>query len=159
MLLGKSTSKEVCNYSIVIVVSKDLTSLSYGKLMCKTGQEPWTLPLQEQVGVRREKETLLEDSTLAEHHSIGDVERANRDKDDQARSLKNASEEKIGETIPPESPVLPCLAEHSAWLHNHCHDGRDAMTASEREQATKSAQPLAEFGELVFSTPVRLAGT
>ena len=43
----------------------------------------------------------------------------------------------------PESDLGPLLIEHSAWLYNQCHDNRDMMTASEREKATKSSQPLA----------------
>ena len=106
----------------------------YGKLFFKTDQEPSTLALQERVKVRREKETLLDNFPVAEHQSNGDVERANRDIEDQARTLKDALEERLGETIPPESTILPWLIEHSAWLYNHCHEGRDRMTAREREK-------------------------
>ena len=111
--------------------------------------------MQERVKARREQETLLENSPVAEPQSNGDVERANRDVEDQARTLKDALEERVGETIPPESSVIPWLIEHSAWLYNHCHEGRDRMTASEREKGAKSSQPLAEFGELVLFRPLR----
>ena len=80
---------------------------------------------------------LLENSPVAEHQSNGDVERANRDIEDQATTLKDALEERLGETIPPESTILPWLIEHSAWIYNNCHAGRDMMTASEREKGTK----------------------
>ena len=92
----------------------------------------------------------MDNSPVAEHQSNGGVERANRDIEDQARTLKDALEERLGETISPESTILPWLIEHSAWLYNHCHEGRGRMTASEREKGTKSSQPLAEFGELVL---------
>ena len=61
----------------------------------------------------------------------------------------------MGETIPPESTILPWLIEHSALLCNQYHEGRDRMTASEQEKGTKSSQPLAEFGELVLFRQLR----
>ena len=145
MLRGKSTSQEVYSDYIVSAVCTDLDSLSYGKLSFKTDQEPSTLVLQERLKVRREKETLLDTFPVAEHQSNGDVERANRDIEDQARTLKDVLEERVGETIPPESTIIPWLIEHSTWLYNHCHEGRDRMTANEQERGTKPSQPLAEF--------------
>ena len=74
---GKSTSREAYSDYIVSAVCRDLDSLPHGKLIFKTDQEPATLALQEQVKARREAETLLEKSPVAEHQSNGDVERAN----------------------------------------------------------------------------------
>ena len=155
VLQGKSTSRETYSDYVVNVVCRDLDSLSYGKPVFKTDQEPATLALQDRVRVRREKETLLENSPVAEHQSNGEVERANRDIEDQARTLKDALEERLNETLLPTSPALPWLVEHAAWLYNHCHEGMDGMTTSEREKGAKSTQPIAEFGESVLYRPLR----
>ena len=72
MLRGKSTSREVYSDYIVSALCRDLDSLSYGKLIFKTDQEPSTVALQNRVTVRREKETLLENSPVAEHQSNGE---------------------------------------------------------------------------------------
>ena len=129
---GKSTSREVYSDYVVSVVCRDLDSLSYGKLIFKTDQEPATLALHDRVRIRRGKETLLENSPVAEHQSNREVERANRDIEDQARTLKDALEERLNETLSPTSPAVPWLIEHAAWLYNHCNAGMDGMTASER---------------------------
>ena len=47
MLRGKSTSWEIYSDYIVSAVCRDFDSLSYGKLIFKTDQEPSTLALQE----------------------------------------------------------------------------------------------------------------
>ena len=54
VLQGKSTSREVYSDYVVSVVCRDLDSLSYGKLIFKTDQEPATLALQDRVRIRRE---------------------------------------------------------------------------------------------------------
>ena len=46
MVRGKSTSREVYSDYIVSAVCRDLDSLSYGKLIFKSDQEPLTLALQ-----------------------------------------------------------------------------------------------------------------
>ena len=61
----------------------------------------------------------------------------------------------MGSAINDEHPVFEWLIEHAGWPITHLRIGADGKTAWERVTGRPCAQPLVEFGEVVWAKPLR----
>ena len=109
--------------------------------------------LQSKVQRMREKPVVLENSPKGDSQSNGRVEKAVRDIEEQARTLRSCLEADMGARLPVTHPVMAWLVEASADYINRFRKSREVSTPLEKIRGQHRPQKMADFGECVFYLP------
>ena len=111
----------------------DLNKTGYKRVVIKCDQEPSIKAVAQAAKEGWEGEAIIENSPKGESQSNGEVERAVQSAHGLARTLKEAIEIQIKETLDPKSPTLAWLVEYAGVLLNLFHRGtQDGFTAFHR---------------------------
>ena len=100
--------------------------------------------------LRPTAKTIREEAPRASSGSNGIVERAIQSVTHQVKVLKLWLEEKWGQVIPDEHPVVPWVVEYVAVLLNRCEISRDGHTAYRRMKGKDGGVKGIAFGEKVL---------
>ena len=132
----------------------DLDWLGLRRSVFKSDQEPAILALKQ--AVRESMPTVqfvMEESLVEEHESNGTIEVTVREIQKQVRVMKSALEDRMKCEVPSRHPILAFLLEHTGRLMSRYQVGRDGRTAYELHADNR--RQLVEFGEIVYSMPIR----
>jgi len=137
------TAKQVC---------RDLIKFGIGgQVVLKGDQEPALVALIEDVIKQRgSSRTVPEWSPTGESQANGLAERGVQTIEGLVRSHKLELEEKLGEKIPIEKPIIAWMIEHCADLHNKYHVYSDGKTSFEKIKGKKHRGELLEFGQKIL---------
>ena len=92
-----------------------------------------------------------ESSPVGESQSNGRAERAVQQLEDQVRTLLGELEDRIQQSLKPQSPILAWLVEYCAVLLNKYHLHEDlGMTSYEHLHGHAAEEKLAYFGERIY---------
>ena len=69
--------------------------------------------------------------------------------------MKDALDTRLGEKLPPDSPVITWLVQYAAVLWNRYAVSKDGKTAYERIRGKQCVRPIAEFGERIHYRPLK----
>ena len=94
---------------------------------------------------------------MGEGQSNGIIERAVGLVAGQARTLKAASERRIGDKVPPDARILRWLVEFAAYLMNWCDIGSDRKRPLQRLHGRRDNTPILELGEKILYMPAKPA--
>ena len=138
-------------------IIKDITKIGYKKIVIKGDNEPAIHSLQEEVRVRREDETVIENSPVGQSQSNGVAERAVQAAGEQLRTIKLGLENRLKIRLPATHPVVAWMANHGADVLNKLAVGPDGKTSYELIRGKRYNRPMVEFGERVlWHVPRRL---
>ena len=90
-----------------------------------------------------------EHSHTGESQSNGFAERSVQLVEDQARTMKAALEDRLGQRIAAAHPLMRWLIHHAATLLTKFHLGADGRTAYMRMHGRKPMERICEFGERI----------
>ena len=138
-------------------ICDDLATVGVGKgrIIIKTDQEPATVGLQNAIAkTRAEAGTTLDQSRVGDSDSNGKIERAIRKLKGLIRTLRSALETELGHKLNIDSPIMPWLVRHAAYLITRSEVKEDGKTALQRMKGRRSTGVLTNFGETVlFKVP------
>jgi len=137
------TAKQIC---------RDLTKCGIGgHVVLKGDQEPAIASVIEQViKLRGDRRTVPEYSPKGESQSNGIAERAVQTIEGLIRSHKLELEEKIGASVPVETPIVTWMIEHCADLYNKYHVFKDGRTSYENVKGKRHRGEMLEFGQKIL---------
>ena len=132
-----------------VAMLADLKKLGYHEVILKCDGEPALRSVQEEVKLRREQPTILENSPVADSRSNGAAERAVQAVQEHVRVLKHGLEQRLGIKIKASHPVLSWIVEHAADLLSKYQAGDDGRTPYERLKGKRFSGTEVEFGEKI----------
>ena len=134
-------------------ICEDLATVGLGKgrIIVKADQEPAIVDLQKEISrARADAGTALDSSRVGESDGNGRIERAIRKLKGKIRTLRSALEAEIGEKINLESPIVPWLVRHAAYIISRNEINDDGKTALQRMKGRKTTGMMTNFGETVL---------
>ena len=140
---------------IVTEVVKDIERLGNRDIILKSDGENAIRELQEKVRRRRADATVLENPPVGDSQANGFIENANGIIKTQVREMKDALDTRLGEKLPPDSPVITWLVQYAAVLWSRYAVSKDGKTAYERIRGKQCVRPIAEFGERIHYRPLK----
>ncbi len=124
------------------------------RMTMKTDTEPAIVALVREIGRLRAaegaEEMVVENSPAYSSASNGVVERGVQSVQGMVRTLRSATEEKLGVSLVPGHAIWAWLVEHAAFLLNRGEVGHDGKTAYERCKGTRGRMPGLVFAEKVL---------
>ena len=137
-------------------VERSRPELTDVKVLLRSDQEvPLTLILRE-VQARRQQRTLVERSPVESHATVGAIERANWTLGEMLRTMKHATETRVGGKLGTDHLLISCMIRHCYWIFCKYHVRADGRTSFEVLRNNSYRGGLACFGEIVG---VRVPGT
>ena len=134
-------------------ICDDLATVGTGKgrTVVKTDQEPAIVDLLKDIlRVRTDAGTALDSSRVGDSDSHGKTERAIRKLKGLIRTLRSGLEAEVGEKINIDSPSIPWLVRHAAYLITRSEVKSDGKTALQKMKGRKTTGVLTSFGETVL---------
>ena len=131
-------------------MGKMLDWMGYKRAVIKTDQEPSIMEVKECIKAERQEEILGEESAVHDSRSNAEAERAIQSVQGQVRTIKDALEVRMGESLSPESNLVPWLVKHAADTVSRYHKGQDGLTAHRRLRGRDFRVDVCEFGEAVW---------
>ena len=105
---------------------------------------------------RRQQRTLVERSPVESHATMGAMERANRTMGEMLRTMKHATETRVGGRLETDHPLISWMIRHCCWVFCRYHIRADGRTPYEVLRNNSNRGGLACFGEIVW---VRVPGS
>ena len=136
---GKSTKEEEYSDQIVERCQNFVNSLGYKRVTMKSDQEKSMLALQQRVQKGVNCEMVLTNSKKYDSKSNGKIEKAVQDVEGQVRTLKLHLENRIGEKIPPNHPMIHWMVECAAETINRFRIVKGKATPREMLRASTSS--------------------
>ncbi len=134
-----------------ILEDLETVGVSDERIIVKSDQEASMTDMQQAIATARGKlGTALENSKVGESDTNGKVERAIQDLKGLVRTLRSAIEEKTGEPIHVNDPIVPWLVRHAANIINTCRVREDGKTAVQLMKGRKMNAKLLPLGEVVL---------
>ena len=145
--------KGACTYARAFAIGW-LLSLGYKRLVVKSDNEHGLLSLlrdvvADAVGVECIPKTSPEGDSAAN----GLAEGAVREVKAQVRVLRSQLEQRLGERLPEDEPVLAWLPRHAANVLSRFRVLEDGRTAEQRRTGRRWRRPTLEFGETCLFYP------
>ena len=97
----------------------------------------------------RRGKTVPEDVPPGEHEQMGFVEAMVRSTRNQFKTLRQATEEKLGIKIDTTSPINPWLVRHSSWIIGRFRKRADGHSSYFKIAGHEYKDPIVAFGEKV----------
>ena len=143
-------SKEVGQH-VVDVTKDDIEFLGLKRFVYKSDGEPAIKAVKTAVteSLPTTSTVMPEESPVEDHQANGDIENAIREIGKEIRTLKSATESKIGRRIASNHPILAWLPAHAAFLISRYAVGADGKTAYERSRGKKYKRELVPFAERI----------
>jgi hypothetical protein len=138
-----------------------LASLSVQKVVLHSDSETSIVALLRKVADRRSFATILRESPMKSHASIGSEERWHRSFQEEFRAVKLQLEQNLGGAVIEETqPICAWMLRHAAWLISRFQVSRQSgTTAFFRAFGRNYTGPIVAFGEQVFAlTPAEVVG-
>ena len=138
-----------------IVEDFETIGLTEERIIIKTDQEASITDVQNGiVKARAGHGTAMEHSRVGDSNSNGRAERAIQDVKGLVRTLRSAVEEKIGERISLDHPLVPWMVRHAGHTITRCRIRENGRTAYQIMKGRRSTAKLVPFAEAVlFKTP------
>ena len=133
-------------------IARDLLKLGHhGDLILRSDQEPAIVDLLNRVAkLRGLARTHLEHSPVGDSQANGVAERAVHTIEKLLRVHKLALEDRLGEPVPVQHPLVEWLVEHAADVYNRAVVGTDGKTAVQRLKGKPCAGFMVPFGAAVM---------
>ena len=132
---------------------EDLATVGLGKarILVKTDQEPAIVDLQNAIAkCRSDTGTALECSRVGDSNSNGKIERAIRKLKGLVRTLRSDIEGELKMKMSLESPIVPWLVRHAAYILTRSEVKEDGKTALQKMKGRRSNGVLFALGEAVM---------
>ena len=134
-----------------IVEDMETIGLAQEKIILKADQEVSMTDVQKAiVKARAGHGTALEQSRVGDSNSNGRVERSIQDLKGLIRTLRSATEEKTGEKIHLEDPIVPWMVRHAGHLITRFRVRENGRTSFQMMKGRRSNSKLVPFGETVL---------
>jgi hypothetical protein len=131
-------------------VKNFLDGLGYTRLILKTDQEPAIMKLAQEVKNKRTHGTVLVKGQKYSHQSMGFIENANGRIEEQTRVIILRLEDRYKISITADSPMLPWIVRHAAWLLGKYSTNESGQTAHRILRGKNYDGVIVEFGEVVW---------
>ena len=134
-----------------VVEDMDTVGLAQERVITKTDQEASIIQLQHEIArQRKDVGTAIENSRVGDSDSNGKIERTIREVKGMIRTFRSDLEEKIGQELRLDSPIVPWIVRHAAYVITRCRVGDDGKTAMQRIKGRKVNVSWVPFGEVVL---------
>lgn len=134
-----------------IVEDMETIGLTQERIILKADQEASITDVQRSVVKARSGHgTALEQSRVGDSNSNASVERSIQDLKGLVRTLRSAVEEKTGEKIHLEDPIVPWMVRHAAHLITRFRVRENGRTSYQLMKGRRSNSKLVPFGETVL---------
>ena len=133
-------------------VARDILRLGHhGDLILRSDQEPAIIDLLSRVAkLRGEGRTHLEHSPVGDSRANGVAERTVQTIEKLLRVHKLALEDRLGEPVPVQHPLVKWLVEHVADMYNRAAIGTDGKTAIQRLKGKACRGYMVPFGASIM---------
>ena len=128
---------------------RDLDDTGYKRIILKDDQEPAVKAVGIAAKIKWKGEVVPEQSPKRESKSNGEIERAVQEVQGMARTLKEATEQKLGIELDAKMAILAWLVEYGATLYSLFQRGEDGMTPIQRLKGRAWKIELPEFAEMI----------
>ena len=114
------------------------------KVLLRPDQEVTLTLVLREVQARRQQRTLIERSPVESHATMGAMERANRTMGEMLRTMKHATETRVGGRLETDHPLISWMIRHCCWVFCRYHVRADGRTPYEvlRNTATEADSPV-----------------
>ena len=85
------------------------------KVLLRSDQEVTLTLILREVQARRQQRTLVERSPVESHATMGAMERANRTMGEMLRTMKHATETRVGGRLETDHPLISWMIRHCCW--------------------------------------------
>ena len=134
-------------------IAEDLSTagMPNSHIVLKTDTEPAIVEVRREIAKsRKEAPTTFDDARVGDSNSNAKIERTIRDVKGLIRTLRSALSEKIKEPVTIDSPIIPWLIRHAAYIITRCKIHSCGRTPMERIKGRKAYVALIPFGEAVM---------
>ena len=121
------------------------------KVLLRSDQEVTLTLILREVQARRQQRTLVERSPVESHATMGAMERANRTMGEMLRTMKHATETRVGGRLETDHPLISWMIRHCCWVFCRYHVRADGRTPHEVLRNNSYRGGLACFGEIVWA--------
>ena len=131
--------------------AKLIDQFGHNSVTLRCDNEPAIEALVREIGQARQEgsQTVPERPPVGEGQSNVVIERGVGLVAGQARTLKAASEHRMGTRVPLDARILCLLVEVAAYLMNRCDIDSDGKTPTHRLHGQRVNTPILEFGEKI----------
>ena len=137
-------------------IADDLATvgMSGTHIAIKTDTENAIVDVRKAIAKCRDGTTAFDDARVGDSNSNGKIEKCVRELKGQIRTLRSALSEKISTNLDIDSPIMPWMIRHTAYIVTRCKVQEDGRTAFQRMKGRKTTVPLLPFGEtMLFKMP------
>ena len=149
------TQERAADDWIVPAVVKDIENLGHRDIVLKCDGENAIREPKEKIRRKRADGTLMENPPKGDSQANGFIEGATGIVKAQVRAMKDALDTRLGEKIPPDSPILTWLVRYAAVVWNRYEVTSDGKTAYERIRGKQCTRPISEFGDCIHDKPLK----
>ena len=121
------------------------------KVLLRSDQEVTLTLILREVQARRQQRTLVERSPVESHATMVAMERANRTMGEMLRTMKHATETRVGGRLETDHPLISWMIRHCCWVFSRYHVRADGRTPYEVLRNNSCRGGLACFGEIVWA--------
>ena len=89
---------------------------------------------------------------MESHATMGAMERANQTLGEMLRTMKHATQMRVGGRLETDHPLVSWMIRHCCWIHRRCHVRADGRTPYEVPWNNSYRGGLACFGEIVWGS-------
>ena len=137
-LTVKAASETLVRFFLAML---DAWGRSDVKVLLRSDQEVTLTLILREVQARRQQRTLVERSLVESHATMGAMERGNRTMGEMLRTMKHATETRVGGRLETDHPLISWMIRHFCWV---------LLQAYEVLRNNSNRGGLACFGEIVF---------
>ena len=152
-LTGKAASDILVRFFLAML---DVWGRSDVKVLSRSDQEVALTLILREVQARRQQRNLLERSLVESHATMGAMERASRTLGEMLRTMKNATETRVGGRLETDQALICWMVRHGCWIFCRYHVRADGRTFFVVLRNNSYRAGLACFGEVVWA---RVPGT
>ena len=91
------------------------------KVLLRSDQEVIVTLILWEVQARRRQSTLLERSPVESHATMSAMERASQTLGEILRTMKHATETRVGARLDTDHPLISWMVRHCCWIFCRCH--------------------------------------
>ena len=125
---------------------------TYESVEIKTDGRPSIVDIARRVQARREKTTMLAETSVGRHQDIGVVEFANGTVQAQLRAYYLEVQERVKVKVIPGTQLFPRMLRRCDWMLRRCQsDERTKQTPDEKTRGRRCESALVPFGEVIMA--------
>ena len=126
---------------VVKFMANFVKHLGYRRAVCKSDGEHSIVALKEQAAKDAGVENVPQESPVADRRANGAIENLCQEIKRQVRVLRSSLEEKLGQILKEDDPVLSWFPRHSADLICRCKRGVDGKIPEQRRSSRQWRKP------------------